>query len=248
MFLLANQQPASMVEDAVNEQIEQNRRLEDDIRLKQSQLRTLEDLSGTLRSAINRDDAIQVKNAALAIHSRWEKVMQIINRRHVTLDENRRRAAKFSEKVADLSDFVESTCAQLEEDRKNCDPRQGKKLLARHSETERAIQSHEALHDEVVKEANAILKIIKLPSDKPAIETELKKMKSGWSALQTASWNYSKDLQESMVSSGRLIDALETLEEWLIKVSFSPFLDFSMTLICKICFFCLNLPGIFKNY
>ena len=28
----------------------------------------------------------------------------------------------------------------------------------------------------------------------------------------------SRDIQESMVSSGRLIDALETLEEWLIRV------------------------------
>ena len=207
-----------MREDALNEQIEQNRRLEDDIRLKQGQLRTLEDLSGSLRSNINRDDAIQVKNAALAIHSRWEKVMQTINRRHVSLDENRRRASKFAEKVIDLSDFIETTCSQLEEDRRNCDPRQGKKLLSKHAETQRAVEKHETLYDEVVKEANGMLKVAKLPSDKPAIENELKRIQADWATLNQASWNYSRDIQDSMVSSGRLIDALETLEEWLIKV------------------------------
>lgn len=46
---LANQQPPSLVEDAITEQTEQNRKLEDDLRLKQSQLRTVEDLSGSLR-------------------------------------------------------------------------------------------------------------------------------------------------------------------------------------------------------
>ena len=46
---LASQQPPSLVEDAIQEQTEQNRKLEDDLRLKQSQLRTIEDLSGSLR-------------------------------------------------------------------------------------------------------------------------------------------------------------------------------------------------------
>lgn len=46
---LANQQQPSLVEDAITEQTEQNRKLEDDLRLKQSQLRTVEDLSGSLR-------------------------------------------------------------------------------------------------------------------------------------------------------------------------------------------------------
>ena len=144
--------------------------------------------------------------------------MQQINRRHHILDENRRRSTNFFEKVIDLADFMDSTVTQLEDDKQNCDPRQGKKILSKHNETERAIEKHEKLKDEVVKEGNAMLKAAKLPSDKPVLEKELKCVQQNWSHLQTTSWNYSRDIQESMVSSGRLIDALETLEEWLIRV------------------------------
>ena len=82
--------------------------------------------------------------------------------------------------------------SQLEDDKRNCDPRQGKKLLSKHTETERAIEKHEKLKDEVVKEGNAMLKAAKLPSDKPVLEKELKSVQQNWTHLQTTSWNYSR--------------------------------------------------------
>ncbi|CAG5094899.1 Oidioi.mRNA.OKI2018_I69.XSR.g13940.t1.cds [Oikopleura dioica] len=211
-------QPPSVVEDSTNLQIEQNRKLEDDIRLKTNQVKTIEDLSGSLRANINREDAIQVKNAALSIHSRWEKCLQATNRRNLALEENRKRATKYSEMVIELVDFIELSRSKLEEAKSSCDPRNGKRLLTKHSEIEREIARNEKGYDNVKKEAAHLLKIAKLPSDVTAIEVELKDIQNKWGNLQNLSWNFVKDLQDSMVSSGRLIDALESLEEWLIKV------------------------------
>ena len=43
-------------------------------------------------------------------------------------------------------------------------------------------------------------------------------MKNDWNRLKKQSAEYSAELQASLVSSGKLIDALETLEDWLAKV------------------------------
>ena len=136
----------------------------------------------------------------------------------MALEENRKRATKYSEMVIELVDFIDLSRSKLEEAKSSCDPRNGKRLLTKHSEIEREIARNEKSYDNVKKEAAHLLKIAKLPSDVSAIEIELKDIQHKWGNLQNLSWNFVKDLQDSMVSSGRLIDALESLEEWLIRV------------------------------
>ena len=43
-------------------------------------------------------------------------------------------------------------------------------------------------------------------------------MKNDWNRLKKLSADYGAELQASLVSSGKLIEALETLEDWLAKV------------------------------
>ena len=73
---IQNQHPVSVLEDTIIQQTNDNIDLEKRLRQKTAQLTNLEDLSGALRVNINREDAIQVKNAALTVHSKWDKLLQ----------------------------------------------------------------------------------------------------------------------------------------------------------------------------
>ena len=54
--------------------------------------------------------------------------------------------------------------------------------------------------------------------DKNTLQGDLADMKNDWNRLKKLSAEYGAELQASLVSSGKLIDALESLEDWLAKV------------------------------
>ena len=57
-----------------------------------------------------------------------------------------------------------------------------------------------------------------MPSDIKQLDHDLDEVKNGWTNLQQISQAFTGDLQNSLVSSGRLIEAVENLEEWIMKV------------------------------
>ena len=90
---------------------------------------------------------VQIKNTTLSLHTKWEKMFQLVNRRHQALEENRRRAVNFGEKLADLNYFILEKTNQIETDRSNLDPRQCKQMLGKHQKTEEEIRNTEKLFD-----------------------------------------------------------------------------------------------------
>lgn len=68
------------------------------------------------------------------------------------------------------------------------------------------------------KEALQLKDAAKMPSDVKQLDHDLNEVKSGWTNLQQISQAFTGDLQNSLVSSGRLIEAVENLEEWIMKV------------------------------
>ena len=177
-----------------------------------------------------------------------------VNRRNAHLDENKRKAMVYSEKLSNYYDFIDEMIEKLESKRKNIDPRKGKLLLDKHQETVAEIQNNEKIYDDVRKEANKLNDSSKLPSgkmptpyifirrrlprrlpdrfghitaakahfkpilDKKLLTEELQNIKQNWINLKKVSSLYGNELQDCLVSSGRLIEALETLEDWLIRV------------------------------
>ena len=107
--LIKNQAPCSVLEDTIHQQINENLSLEKKLRLKTAQLSNIEDLSGVLRVKVKREDAIQVKNTAVGLHSRWEKLLQRVARRNNHLDENKRKSVIYAEKSSNFRDFVDET-------------------------------------------------------------------------------------------------------------------------------------------
>ena len=70
----------------------------------------------------------------------------------------------------------------------------------------------------VKKEAIQLKDLAKMPSDIKQLDHDLDEVKNGWANLQKISQAFTGDLQNSLVSSGRLIEAVENLEEWIMKV------------------------------
>ena len=70
----------------------------------------------------------------------------------------------------------------------------------------------------VKKEAIQLKDLAKMPSDIKQLDHDLDEVKNGWTNLQQISQAFTGDLQNSLVSSGRLIEAVENLEEWIMKV------------------------------
>ena len=89
-----------------------------------------------------------------------------MNRRNAHLDENKRKAMVYSEKLSNYYDFIDEMIEKLESKRKNIDPRKGKLLLDKHQETVAEIQNNEKIYDDVRKEANKLNDSSKLPSGK----------------------------------------------------------------------------------
>ena len=89
-----------------------------------------------------------------------------VNRRNAHLDENKRKAMVYSEKLSNYYDFIDEMIEKLESKRKNIDPRKGKLLLDKHQETVAEIQNNEKIYDDVRKEANKLNDSSKLPSGK----------------------------------------------------------------------------------
>ena len=89
-----------------------------------------------------------------------------VNRRNAHLDENKRKAMVYSEKLSNYYDFIDEIIEKLESKRKNIDPRKGKLLLDKHQETVAEIQNNEKIYDDVRKEANKLNDSSKLPSGK----------------------------------------------------------------------------------
>ena len=74
-------------------------------------------------------------------------MFQLVNRRHQALDDNRKRAVNFGEKLADLNYFILEKTNQIEMDRSNLDPRQCKQMLSKHQKTEEELRNTEKLFD-----------------------------------------------------------------------------------------------------
>ena len=70
----------------------------------------------------------------------------------------------------------------------------------------------------VKKEGLQLKDHAKMPSDIKQLDSDLGEVKRGWANLQQISQAFTGDLQNSLVSSGRLIEAVENLEEWIMKV------------------------------
>ena len=121
--LTKNQDPCSVLEDTIHQQINENLTLEKKLRLKTAQLSNIEDLSGVLRVKVKREDAIQVKNTAVGLHSRWEKLLQRVSRRNNQLDENKRKSVIYSEKSSNFRDFVDETTQLIRSQRGKGDSR-----------------------------------------------------------------------------------------------------------------------------
>ena len=94
------------------------------------------------------------------------KIKIKVNRRNAHLDENKRKAMVYSEKLSNYYDFIDEMIEKLESKRKNIDPRKGKLLLDKHQETVAEIQNNEKIYDDVRKEANKLNDSSKLPSGK----------------------------------------------------------------------------------
>ena len=82
------------------------------------------------------------------MHTKWEKMTQLVNRRHSALDENRRRSSKFSENISELNYFILEKSGAIEMDKKQLDPRQAKQALQKHQKTEEEIKINERVFDE----------------------------------------------------------------------------------------------------
>jgi len=97
---------------------------------------------------LSETQSVKVKNLALSMHTKWEKLSQIISRRHQNLEENRRRSSSFLEKLSDLNYFILEKFNTIECEREQLDPRQSKAAFTRQQKTEEEIKNNEKFYDQ----------------------------------------------------------------------------------------------------
>ena len=68
------------------------------------------------------------------------------------------------------------------------------------------------------KEGLSLRETAKMSSDQKQVDSELDDLNTQWSKLKTLSSGFTAELENSLVSSGRLVEAVENLEDWLMKV------------------------------
>ena len=82
------------------------------------------------------------------MHTKWEKLSQIISRRYQTLEENRRRSSAYIEKLSDLNYFILEKFNSIECEREQLDPRQSKAAFTRQQKTEQEIKNYEKVFEQ----------------------------------------------------------------------------------------------------
>ncbi|XP_077965714.1 microtubule-actin cross-linking factor 1-like isoform X2 [Styela clava] len=211
--------PPSVVFETLEDQLAKQKEFEDDVHSHRDILLELENAGSRLKYFSQKQDGILIKNLLLSVHARWDKVTSKTSERSYVLNECHKKAKQFYDSRDKLCDWLEAAQQRLAETYEaTSDPDKIKIQLDDHKEFQRAIGSKRPVYDATTRSGKALREKGHSYGDKSHVDEKLRQLKEKWDTLCGKASERQNTLEEALMVSGRLIDAIESLLDWLYKV------------------------------
>uniref|UniRef100_F7BIU1 Uncharacterized protein n=1 Tax=Ciona intestinalis TaxID=7719 RepID=F7BIU1_CIOIN len=213
-----NEVPLSVLKAEAIQQLSQHKEFEEEVQGKREEFLELDKLGSHLKYFSQKQDGILIKNLLLSVHAKWDKLMSTTSARSSAVNELYKKSIQFHDGLEKLSDWIHSAEEKLEYQQTKRhieEPGSIKAEMDEHKEFHQALASKQPVYEAVMRSGIALHEKAVLVPDKTDLDDKTRKLKEEWTALNKKSVDRKHRLEESLLFSGRFLDAIESLIQWL---------------------------------
>ncbi|XP_078486580.1 microtubule-actin cross-linking factor 1 isoform X3 [Ciona intestinalis] len=213
-----NEVPLSVLKAEAIQQLSQHKEFEEEVQGKREEFLELDKLGSHLKYFSQKQDGILIKNLLLSVHAKWDKLMSATSARSSAVNELYKKSIQFHDGLEKLSDWIHSAEEKLEYQQTKRhieEPGSIKAEMDEHKEFHQALASKQPVYEAVMRSGISLHEKAVLVPDKTDLDEKTRKLKEEWTALNKKSVDRKHRLEESLLFSGRFLDAIESLIQWL---------------------------------
>ncbi|XP_077577043.1 microtubule-actin cross-linking factor 1, isoforms 6/7 isoform X1 [Stigmatopora nigra] len=208
----------SFVLDTVCNQLEDHRKLVDEMNGYGEKKTTVESAGSRLAELSKKEDCDVIHNLIMTIQDRYQKLQQSISERGKMLDEVKKNAKQFNESWRLLVDWmfdVEETLDNHKEIALLYE--EIKQQLNEQKRFQEVLRSKRPMYEATLKNGRKLHERAQSIQDKEHLLNLLAELKDTWDTISGKSMERQHKLEEALLFSGRFTDALQALNEWLYR-------------------------------
>ncbi|CAG9131638.1 unnamed protein product [Plutella xylostella] len=214
---LLGAKPVSRVMETLLTQIEEHKSFQKEVSTHRETMLHLDKKGTHLKYFSQKQDVILIKNLLVSVQHRWERVVSKAAERTRALDHGFKEAKEFNDMWNNVMGWLSDTEKQL--DQLNAepsvnDPDKIKQRLNKHKEFQKALAGKQPLYDQTMKTGKT-LKDKAPKTDEVTLKNMLTDLKSKWASVCAKAVDRQRKLEEALLYSGQLKDAMSALMQWL---------------------------------
>lgn len=212
---LRNAAPVSRLLDPLVEQLDEHKRLQDDLPARREQMLALDRRCAQLRHLCDKRDASALQQETAALSESWQRLVDACAARAAELDAAYRQSREFFDIFDELSAWVDDALraqAQLQPAGEESAARL-QQLLQKQKDLQRLTASKQALYERTQRLGSALQRAA--PADEqPQIRELLDDLRERWQRLQEQAMEQQRVLEEALLLAGQLREAIRALLTW----------------------------------
>lgn len=217
---LGNADAISRVLPTVQKQVEDHKHFQKEFGNYREAMLQLDKKGSHLKYFSQKQDVILIKNLLISVQHRWERVVNKGTERMRALDHGYKESKEFYESWNVLISWLRDNETKMnridEELAGNNDPIKVKQALEQTQNIHRGLSVKQSEYDSVLRTGKSL--IDKAPKyDEPELNQMLTELKELWTRNCSQSIERQRKLEEALLLSGQLSEALVTVLEWLQK-------------------------------
>ncbi|XP_066479138.1 microtubule-actin cross-linking factor 1, isoforms 6/7-like [Tiliqua scincoides] len=207
----------SYVLETVTVQIQGQKALAQEIQAQSERLASLEVMATRMKDFNQKQDGSATHSLVLSTRERLAKVLQHVSEREGALEEAHRRAKQFSESRQLLLNWLDEVEPALPADATSTAVSQEgiKGLLGKHKEFQKRLRAKRPVFEATLRGGRLLREKALLPEDVQLLDQMLGELKGRWDAVCSRTTERQQKLEEGLLFSGHVTDALQALMDWL---------------------------------
>ncbi|KAJ6661546.1 hypothetical protein lerEdw1_014456 [Lerista edwardsae] len=208
--------PSGVLETAVA-QIQGQKALARETQAQSERLAGLEAAAARLKGLGWRPDCSATHCLVLSAGERLAKVRQRLSERDGALQEAHKRAKQFSESRQRLLGWLEEAGPALDAGPAAGSLEDARGLLGKHKEFQKGLRAKRPVYEATLRGGRLLRERALLPEDVRLLDQMLGELKERWEAVCSRATERQRKLEEGLLFSGHLLEALQALLDWLCR-------------------------------
>ncbi|OCT77336.1 hypothetical protein XELAEV_18032537mg [Xenopus laevis] len=211
--------PPSVILETVTNQIQEHKGLVQEIKLQDEKLSGLELVCSRLKDVSRKQEGDLTQSLVQSTRERLGKVQERAGERGRSLEEARKQAKQFSESGHMLLEWMQEVDQSLDSAPIDTTMSQEdiKQQLLLHKEFQKVLRSKRPVYEATLRSGRALREKVRLPEDGQMLDEVLGQLRERWEHIFNRSTERQHKLEESLLFSGKFIDALQALMDWLYR-------------------------------